>query len=74
MTARPQFDLVTVYRDSRERLLALAPTLTGDQLATLTPTCPEWTVQDIYAHLTGLASEVADGRVEGRGSLLEARA
>ena len=68
MTDRPQFDVPGIYREGRERLLALAPTLSDDQLATLTPTCPEWTVQDIYAHLTGLAAEVIDGRVERRGS------
>lgn len=68
MTDRPQFDLAGSYRETRERLLALAPTLSAEQLSTLTPTCPEWTVQDIYAHLTGLAAEIIDGDVEGRGS------
>lgn len=68
MTERPQFDIPAIYRETRERLLALAPTLSAEQLETLTPTCPEWTVQDIYAHLTGLAAEVSDGRVENRGS------
>ena len=68
MNDRPPFDVAAIYREGRERLLALAPTLSGDQLATLTPTCPEWTVQDIYAHLTGLAVEVIGGRVERRGS------
>ena len=53
---------------TRLRLLDLAPILSAEQLSTLTPTCPEWTVQDIYAHLTGLALEVADGSIEGRGS------
>lgn len=68
MTDRPQFDLVGSYRETRERLLALAPTLSAQQLSTLTPTCPEWTVQDIYAYLTGLAVEVGKGHIEGRGS------
>jgi uncharacterized protein (TIGR03083 family) len=68
VTERPQFDLPLIYRETRLRLLELAPTLSAGQLATLTPTCPEWTVQDIYAHLTGLAGEVADGRIEDRGS------
>ena len=68
MTGRPQFDLPGIYRETRDRLIALAPTLSPAQLSTLTPTCPEWTVQDIYAHLTGLAAEVAAGRIEGRGT------
>ena len=68
MTGRPTFDLPAVYGEGRKRVLELAPTLSAEQLATLTPTCPEWTVQDIYAHLTGLAAEIADGRVEGGGT------
>lgn len=68
MTDRPRFDPAGIYRETRDRLLALAPTLSAEQLAILTPTCPEWTVQDIYAHLAGLAAEVTGGRVEGRGS------
>lgn len=68
MTDRPQFDLPAIYRESRERLLALAPSLSEAQLDTMTPTCPEWRVRDIYAHLAGLAAEVVEGRVEGRGS------
>ena len=68
MTGRPTFDLPEIYREGRQRLLALAPTLSAEQLRTLTPTCPEWTVQDIYAHLTGLAAEIVGGRIEGRGS------
>ena len=68
MTGRPTFDLAAIYHETRERLLELAPTLSPGQLGTLTPACPEWTVQDIYAHLTGLAAEVVAGRVERRGS------
>ena len=68
VTTRPEFDLPAIYRETRLRLLDLAPTLSDEQLSTLTPACPEWTVQDIYAHLTGLAVEVADGLIEGRGS------
>lgn len=68
MTARPTFDLAAIYRESRLRLLALAPTLSDEQLATVTPTCPDWTVKDIYGHLTGLAAEVVDGRIENRGA------
>ena len=68
MNGRPSFDLPVIYREGRERLLALAPTLSAGQLGTLTPTCPEWTCRDIYAHLTGLAAEVVEGRVERWGA------
>lgn len=68
MTGRPDFDIAGSYRETRLRLLDLAPLLTTEQLATRTPTCPDWTVKDIYGHLAGLAVEVADGRIEDRGS------
>ncbi len=61
------FDLASIYRTARHRLLALAPTLDPGQLATTVPTCPDWTVQDTYAHLTGLAADALAGRT-GIGS------
>jgi uncharacterized protein (TIGR03083 family) len=67
MTERSSSDLRAIYREGRERLLALAPMLSPTQLDTLTPTCPAWSVRDIYAHLTGIAVEVGAGRFERRG-------
>ncbi len=64
----PEFDLAAVYRTARERLLELAPTLSSDQLTTIVPTCPAWTVHNTYAHLTGLAAEVTSGDAESPGS------
>ena len=61
-------DLAEVYRTARTRLLQLAPSLDGEQLATRVPTCPAWTVQDVYAHLAGLAADVVEGEVERPGS------
>lgn len=58
------FDVAAIYGTVRRRLLELAPRLTEDQLSTTVPTCPAWTVQDVYAHLTGLAAEVV-ADVEG---------
>jgi uncharacterized protein (TIGR03083 family) len=57
-----------LYRDGRVRLSALARTLTDDQLATVTPGCPEWTVRDVLAHVSGGAVDVSAGRTEGAGS------
>ncbi len=62
------FDLAAIYRTARERLTTLAPSLSEPQLATTVPTCPAWTVQDTYAHLTGLAAEVVGGDVDAPGS------
>jgi hypothetical protein len=56
-------DPAAVYRSVLERLAALATTLDDGQLATVVPTCPEWTVQDVYAHLAGLADDILQGKV-----------
>lgn len=54
-------DLHLVYRDTRLRLLELAPKLDSSHLATMTPACPAWSVKDILAHLTGLAADFEAG-------------
>lgn len=56
-----------IYRDARVRMSTLARTLTDDQLATVTPGCPEWTVRDVCAHVGGSAADIVAGRVEGAG-------
>lgn len=66
--SRPTFDLAAVYRTARERLTMLAPTLKPEHLATAVPTCPGWSVQDVYAHLAGLSSDVVGGEVARPGS------
>ncbi|MGI8662687.1 MAG: maleylpyruvate isomerase family mycothiol-dependent enzyme [Acidimicrobiales bacterium] len=53
------------YEATRERLIALARELDDDDAATPVPTCPGWTVFDVYAHLTGLCADVLVGRLEG---------
>ena len=63
---RPSFDIAAVYRTARERLAMLAPTLKPEQLAADVPTCPGWSVQDVYAHLAGLSTDVLGG-VESPG-------
>ena len=67
-----------IYRDARVRLSALARTLTDDQLATVTPGCPEWTVRDVYAHVSGgagspewTARQVAERRGVGLDAVLD---
>jgi len=57
----PPADLHLVYRETRLRLLDLAPTLSPTQLATMTPSCPAWSVKDVLAHLSGLAGDLTSG-------------
>jgi len=60
---RPTFDVPAIYRTARERLVMLAMTLKPEHLATPVPTCPGWSVHDLYAHLAGLSSDVLGGEV-----------
>lgn len=53
------------YRAARERLTALAATLTDRDAATPVPACPGWTVKDVYAHLAGVCADSAAGNLEG---------
>lgn len=56
-------DSARIYENCQGRLLELAATLDQDQLGTVVPACPDWTVQEVYAHLTGLSVDVVKGEV-----------
>ena len=58
-------EIATLYFDGRERLLALAAELDEQAVATKVPTCPRWTVHDVYAHQSGAAADILAGRLEG---------
>ncbi|MCA1712184.1 MAG: maleylpyruvate isomerase family mycothiol-dependent enzyme [Actinobacteria bacterium] len=55
------------YRSQRERVTALVQDLDEEQLATRVPGCPEWTVRELLSHLTGLARDVAEERMDDAG-------
>jgi uncharacterized protein (TIGR03083 family) len=57
-----------LYRDHVEALEALGPTLTDDQLATVVPATPRWTVHEVLAHLAGGGSDAVTGRMDGAPS------
>lgn len=56
-------DSARIYQNCQDRLLDLAATLDRDQLASVVPACPDWTVQQVYAHLAGLGADVVRGDV-----------
>ncbi|MBA3744736.1 maleylpyruvate isomerase family mycothiol-dependent enzyme [Sporichthya sp.] len=60
--------LAEVYHASRTRLMEQAANLTEAQQSAQVPATPLWTVADVYRHLTGVASDVLTGRLEGRGT------
>jgi uncharacterized protein (TIGR03083 family) len=58
-------DLAGLYRDGRGRFAGLARDLSPDELAAPVPACPDWRVQDMVAHLTGVAEDLATGNMDG---------
>ena len=53
------------YLEVRERVDRL---VRGGDPDSPVSTCPDWTVRDVVAHLTGLCEDWAEGRLEGYGS------
>ena len=53
-------DWGALYAEHVADLSALAGDLTEDQLATLVPATPAWTVHEVLAHLAGSASDELD--------------
>ena len=54
-----------IYLDGKDRVSALARSLTEDELATTTPSCPEWTAKDVVSHLVGGAKDFVAGTADG---------
>jgi uncharacterized protein (TIGR03083 family) len=54
-------DLAGAYADARRRLHELLAGLDQAALAAQVPACPAWTVQDVLAHLTGVAADTTNG-------------
>src|SRR5580704_15177045 len=58
-------DLPQLYRDTQSRFLALVTDLPATTLAIRVPGTPEWVVQQLAAHVTGVAADMVDGNTEG---------
>jgi uncharacterized protein (TIGR03083 family) len=54
-----------LYEEGRQRIVGVVTGLSPDQAAAPVPTCPDWTVADVLAHLTGICADVLAGNVEG---------
>jgi uncharacterized protein (TIGR03083 family) len=57
-----------LYRAIRDQMVELGTNLSREQSEGPVPALPGWSVKDAYAHLTGLCSDILDGRMEGAGS------
>jgi len=58
-------DWGALYRDNVAAVSELAPTLSEEQLATIVPATPAWTVHEVLAHLAGSAMDAVTGRMDG---------
>ena len=61
-------DTGALYAQVRGRIGELVRDLDEQGAATVVPTCPEWTVRDLVAHLTGVCADILGGRMDGVGS------
>jgi uncharacterized protein (TIGR03083 family) len=55
------------YADARERVIALAATLTAHQRGLPVPGTPRWTVRELLSHLVGCPISLAAGDLDGAG-------
>lgn len=58
-------DIGEVYADGRRRITELVAQASPEQLQAVVPSCPDWTVTDVVAHLAGVCTDVLEGRIEG---------
>jgi uncharacterized protein (TIGR03083 family) len=61
-------DVGAAYAEGRHRLTDLVSDLDDAAAATTVPTCPEWSVHDVIAHLTGVCADVLAGKIDGVGT------
>ncbi|HEX8869790.1 MAG TPA: maleylpyruvate isomerase N-terminal domain-containing protein [Lentzea sp.] len=57
-----------IYREARARIVGLTMGLSAEELGRVVPACPEWTVHQLISHLSGEASDLVNGRMEGAPS------
>ena len=58
---------LTAYRDTYRRIAGLAADA-GPALDVPLPACPDWAARQLVAHLTGVAQDLAAGRLDGYGT------
>ncbi|MDQ1445296.1 MAG: hypothetical protein QOI20_1760 [Acidimicrobiaceae bacterium] len=57
-----------VYKAGRERITELVAAAPLDEVRRTVPACPEWTVHDTVAHLSGVCADIVAGNIEGVAS------
>ncbi|MFF0266935.1 maleylpyruvate isomerase N-terminal domain-containing protein [Kribbella sp. NPDC004536] len=54
-----------LYHAAHERMAAAVQDLSAEDLDRQVPACPQWSVQDLVAHLTGVAADFVAGNLAG---------
>jgi uncharacterized protein (TIGR03083 family) len=49
------------YRLARERMVALVDGIDDNTSHTVVAACPEWTINDLFSHVTGIAVDLSQG-------------
>ena len=55
------------YRGVRERMSGLVLALSDDELQQHVPACPDWTIKNLVAHVTGIVVDMLAGNVAEAG-------
>src|SRR3954454_19707892 len=67
--AKPELrELGTIYEETRQRLIGLVRDEASrdlDSASAPVPACAGWRVRDVIAHLSGLATDIAAGNIDG---------
>ena len=62
--------LKALYLQTRARIVDLITEAGAEHVETMTvAACPEWSVRDMFAHLTGNCADVLSGNIDGAGTI-----
>jgi hypothetical protein len=60
-------DVGAAYAAGRERVVGLVADLPAARASMPVPACPEWRIQDVLAHVSGVCVDILAGRLDGAG-------
>ena len=61
-------EVAIAYAGCRARITAIVGSIDRERAETMVPTCPEWSVHDVVAHLAGGVADALAGNLEGLGT------
>lgn len=61
-------DVGVAYRDLRDRITGLMAGRSEAEWETIVPHCPDWTIRQTIAHLSGIVDDALNGNMSGVGT------